>query len=169
MIEIYDGYTPKFEGKKYIHYTACVIGKVTAKNNVSIWANAVLRGDLDEIIIGKYTNIQDGSVVHIDKNMPVIIGDYVTVGHGCNLHGCKIGDNSLIGIGSIVLDGAVIGNNCMIAAGSIIPPRKVVPDNTLFIKGEFKPLRQEQIDGLKDHALHYWETAEKFIKTAKVL
>ncbi len=169
MIEVYDGYIPKFEGKKYIHYSAVVIGKVECKKNVNIWANAVLRADLDKIIIGEYTNIQDGSVVHIDKDMPTIIGDYVTVGHNCNLHGCKIGNNSLIGIGSIVLDGAVVGNNCIIAAGSIVPPRKKIPDNTLFIKGEFKPLTQEQIDGLKTHALHYWDTAEKFIKTATMI
>jgi carbonic anhydrase/acetyltransferase-like protein (isoleucine patch superfamily) len=169
MIEVYDGVVPSFKKEKYVHYTACVIGKVTCGKCVNIWANAVLRGDENNIIIGQYTNIQDGSVVHIDIDKPTIVGDYVTVGHNCNLHGCKIGNNSLIGIGSIVLDGAQIGNNCIIAAGSIVPPRKVVPDNTLFIKGEFKPLSQEQIDGLKKHAIHYWDLAKKHIATATML
>jgi len=169
MIQIYDGYMPKFEKEKYIHYTAVVIGKVYCKSKVSVWPNTVIRGDDNKIFIGECTNIQDGSVLHVTDEGFLTIGDYCTIGHNCNLHTCKIGNNTLIGIGSIVLDGAVIGDNCMIAAGTVVPPNKKIPDNTLYLKGEFKPMSEESIKSLRKQAEEYWENAKRYIKTAEVL
>ncbi len=169
MIEEFNGISPTFKGPKYVHYSAVVIGDVSCKRHVSIWPNAVLRGDENQIFIGECTNIQDGSVLHIDFDKRLVIGDYVTIGHNVNLHACKVGDCSLVGIGSIVLDGAVIGENCLIAAGSVVPPNKVIPDNSLFIKGEIKPRMIDQREELKKHAEHYWELAKKFIRTSNFL
>jgi gamma-carbonic anhydrase len=169
MIQIFDGDIPEFNKEKYVHFTAVVIGRVFCKKCVSIWPNAVVRGDDNRISIGEFSNIQDGSVLHITEEKSLTIGDYVTVGHNCNLHACKIGDYSIIGIGSIVLDGAVIGKNCVIAAGSVVPPNKKIPDNTLFLKGEFKPIDEDKIAEKKHHAEYYWDLAKKYIKTASVL
>ncbi len=169
MIEIFDGYIPEFEGLKYIHYTACVIGAVKCKKNVGIWPNAVVRADVNKIFIGEYTNIQDGSVLHVTDEDRLVIGDYVTVGHNCNLHGCQIGDESLIGIGSIVLDGVRIGNHCLIAAGSVVPPKTIIPDNSIFLKGEIKPAKESHIAHLKEHAEMYWDLAQKFVKTSQFI
>lgn len=169
MIEEFNGIAPTFKGQKYVHYSAVVIGDVSCKRHVSIWPNAVVRGDDNRILIGEYTNIQDGSVLHIDIDKRLIIGDYVTIGHNVSLHACKVGDCSLVGIGSIVLDGAVIGENCLIAAGSVVPPGKVIPDNSLYLKGEIKPRNAEQKEALKKHAEYYWELAKKYIKTSNFL
>lgn len=169
MIEEFYGKAPTFKGEKYVHYSACVIGDISCKKHVSIWPNAVLRGDENQILIGECSNIQDGSVLHIDFDKRLVIGDYVTIGHNVNLHACQIGDYSLIGIGSIVLDGAVIGENCLIAAGSVVPPNKVIPDNSLFLKGEIRPRDPEQREAHKLHAEHYWELAKKYIKTSNFL
>jgi len=169
MIEIFDGHMPNFKKEKYIHYSACVIGMVDCKKRVNIWPNAVIRGDVNKIVIGECTNIQDGSVLHVTDVDRLIIGDYVTVGHNCNLHGCTIGDESLIGIGSIVLDGVKIGKHCVIAAGSVVPPNKVIPDGSIFIKGEIKPVKESLIEGLKEHAEMYWELAQKFIRTSEYI
>ncbi len=169
MIEEFDGMAPDFKGQKYVHYTACVIGDVLCQPHVSIWPNAVVRGDENKIVIGAYTNIQDGSVLHVDTDKRLVIGDYVTIGHNVNLHACLIGDYSLIGIGAIVLDGAIIGNNCLIAAGSLVPPKKVIPDNSLYLKGEIIPRTLEQQEEHKKHAEHYWQLAQKYIKTSSFL
>ncbi len=122
--------------------TAVVTGDVTMKEKSSVWFNAVVRGDRDRIEIGRYSNVQDGSVVHTAVGFPTIIGDHVVVGHNVNLHGCTIKDNSMIGIGAIVLDGSVIGKNCMIAAGTLIPPGKVIPDNSVVMGNPYKIVRQ---------------------------
>ena len=169
MIEEVKGIAPTFKGQKYVHYSAVVIGDVICKKHVSIWPNAVVRGDDNQITIGECTNIQDGSVLHIDHDKRLVIGDYVTVGHNVNLHACQVGDYSLVGIGAIVLDGVVIGENCLIAAGSVVPPGKVIPDNSLFLKGEIKPRSEEQREAHKKHAEYYWDLAKKYIQTSTFL
>lgn len=122
------------EGDYFIAETAVVIGSVVLGHNVSVWFNAVLRGDNEPITIGDSSNIQDLAVLHTDVDgTPVIIGRGVTVGHNAMLHGCTVGDNSLIGINAVVLDGAEIGRNCLIGAGALVPEGKKIPDNSLVM------------------------------------
>jgi len=140
------------------------MGKVTLGDYVSIWPTAVLRGDMDSIKIGNWTNIQDGCVLHVDTGIPLIIGNNVTVGHKAVLHSCKVGDNCLIGIGSIILDCAEIGDNCLIAAGTLVSPGKKIPANSLVMGKPGRIIRtvtQEEIEKQKKSPQIYWELALK--------
>ncbi|HEX6866014.1 MAG TPA: gamma carbonic anhydrase family protein, partial [Caulobacteraceae bacterium] len=121
------------EDAYWIAPTAAVMGNVILKTNASVWWGATIRGDNDPITIGENSNIQDGSVLHTDTGVPLTIGANVTVGHLVMLHGCTIGDNSLIGIGSIILNGAKIGKNCLIGANVLITEGKEIPDNSLVM------------------------------------
>lgn len=137
---------------------AHVIGDVLMGENVGIWYNAVVRGDADTIVIGDNTNIQDNSTVHTDADYPVNIGKGVTIGHNAIIHGCTIGDNTVIGMGSIILSGAVIGSNCMIGAGSLITGKMRIPDNSLAFGNPAKVIRAvsaEEIESNRENALHY--------------
>ena len=127
MIINFENKHPKIDKSAFIAENATIIGDVTIGKNVSIWYNVVLRGDVSPIIIGDNTNIQDGSVIHCDVGMPTIIGNHVTVGHNVTLHACEINDNTLIGIGSIILNGAIVGENSIIGAGAIVTPRTKIP------------------------------------------
>ena len=129
---------PQLAPSVWIAPNATVIGDVHLAANVSIWWNAVLRGDNDPITLGANTNIQDGSVLHTDVGQPLTLGRDITVGHKVMLHGCTIGDGSLIGMGSIVLNGAVIGKQCLIGAGALIPEGKVIPDRSLVVGADRK-------------------------------
>jgi len=143
-----------------------VIGKVTLGNNSSIWFNAVLRGDCDQITIGANSNIQDGSILHTDHGVPLIIGQGVTVGHKVMLHGCEIDDYSLIGINSVVLNGAKIGKYCVIGANSLVTENMQIPDGSLVMGSPAKIVRQvsEQHKAmLKDSAEHYSKNGQRFI------
>ena len=122
--------------------TAVVIGKVRLARNASIWWNTVLRGDNEPITIGENSNVQDGSVLHTDPGYPLVLAANVTVGHMVMLHGCEIGEGSLIGIGAIILNGARIGRNCLIGANSFIPERKTIPDDSLVMGAPGKVVRQ---------------------------
>jgi carbonic anhydrase/acetyltransferase-like protein (isoleucine patch superfamily) len=126
----------------WIAPSASVIGRVILKKNASIWWGCTVRGDNDPIVIGENTNVQDGSVLHTDLGSPLILGANVTVGHLAMLHGCDIGDNSLIGIGAVVLNGAKIGKNCLIGAKALIPEGKVIPDNSLVMGAPGKVVRE---------------------------
>lgn len=117
----------------WIAPSADLIGEVRLSNETSIWWQAVLRADNEPIFVGRRSNIQDGSILHTDPGYPLTIGENVSVGHMCMLHGCKIGDTSLIGIGSIVLNGATIGKNCLIGANTLITEGKEIPDNSLVM------------------------------------
>lgn len=153
------------EGEYWIAPGAVVIGDVILRRNASIWFGAILRGDNDPIVIGENTNIQDGSVLHSDPGQPLIIGRDVTVGHMAMLHSCEVGDNSLIGIGAIVLSRAVIGRNCLIGAGSLIPEGKVIPDNSLVVGAPGKVVRQlapDQIGFLTASAQHYVQNWKRY-------
>jgi len=144
---------------------AAVIGNVELKRNSSVWFNATLRGDNDPIVIGENSNIQDGSVCHTDDGMPLVVGDNVTIGHKVILHSCKVGNNSLIGMGSTILNNAKIGNYCLVGANSLITEGKEFPDNSMIVgsPGKFKRELTEMERKLIDlSALHYVENMKRF-------
>jgi carbonic anhydrase/acetyltransferase-like protein (isoleucine patch superfamily) len=142
-----------------------VVGHVILKKNASVWFGAVLRGDNDPIIVGENSNVQDNSVLHTDLGSPLTIGANVTIGHMVMLHGCQIGDGSLIGIGSIVLNGAKIGRNCIIGASSLITEGKEIPDNSMVMGSPGKVVRtltDEQAAGFAAGAMHYVANWKRF-------
>ena len=167
MILPYKGITPKLGERVFVAQNAVVIGDVEIGDDSSIWFGAVVRGDVNYIRIGKCTSIQDGSVVHVTiKTHPTIIGNYVTVGHNVNLHGCVVKDNCLIGIGAIILDGAVINENSIVAAGTLVPPGKEFPPGVLIMGFPAKVVRElseEEIKNLKEHALRYVKYKEDYL------
>jgi carbonic anhydrase/acetyltransferase-like protein (isoleucine patch superfamily) len=146
MIRPTKSFAPNIDDTCYIADESCVIGDVILKEKANIWPCAVLRGDINTIEIGKFSNVQDGVVIHVTKKLKTIVGDYVSIGHGAKLHGCKIGDRVLIGIGAIVLDGAEIGDGAVVAAGTVVPPGKKVPPNMLAVGNPFKVLREVRED-----------------------
>ncbi|MDP4599404.1 MAG: gamma carbonic anhydrase family protein [Pseudomonadales bacterium] len=154
------------QGEDYfVADNATVIGSVVLENNASIWFNAVLRGDNDVISIGENANIQDGSVLHTDTGFPLRVGKNVTVGHMVMLHGCEIGEGSLIGINSVILNGAKIGKHCLIGANSLIAEGKEIPDGSMVMGSPGKIVRQltpEQIRGLALSAQHYVENFKRY-------
>ena len=153
-------------GEYWIAPNATVIGDVILKPGASVWFGAVVRGDNDPITIGRDTNIQDGSVLHSDPGEPLTIGDGVTVGHMVMLHSCEIGDNSLIGIGAVVLGRAKIGKNCLIGANTLITEGKEIPDNSLVMGQPGKVVRTlepGQIEALKASAAHYVANWKRYV------
>jgi carbonic anhydrase/acetyltransferase-like protein (isoleucine patch superfamily) len=161
------GLTPNLptSGNFWIAPNATVIGNCILHENASVWFNAVLRGDNDPIIIGENSNVQDSAVLHTDHGAPLTIGKNVTIGHLAMLHGCTIGDNSLIGIGSVVLNHAIIGKNCIIGAKALIPEGKVIPDNSLVMGAPGKVVREitaDQAQLLIGSALHYVENWKRY-------
>jgi carbonic anhydrase/acetyltransferase-like protein (isoleucine patch superfamily) len=149
-IYILDGIAPELpeEGAYWIADSAEVIGKVRLEGNASVWFNAVLRGDNELILVGEGSNIQDSCVLHTDMGSPLTIGRNCTIGHQAMLHGCTIGDNSLVGIGASILNHAVIGKNCLIGAHSLIPEGKVIPDNSLVMGSPGKVVRALDAAGI---------------------
>ena len=155
-----DGVAPNLpaDGEYWIAPNATVLGDVTLRRNASIWFGATIRGDNDPIIIGEASNVQDGAVLHTDAGVPLILGAHVTVGHMAMLHGCQVGDNSLIGIGAIILNGAHIGRNCLVGAGALVTEGKVIADNSLVLGAPARVARtlsDEQAAALKASAEHY--------------
>lgn len=151
----------------FVADNATVIGSVTIENNVSIWFNVVVRGDNDPIHIGEGTNVQDGSVLHTDAGIPMHIGKRCTIGHKVMLHGCEIGDDTLIGINAVVLNRAKIGKNCIIGANSLIPEGKEIPDNSLVMGSPgkvVKTLSENHLYAIKMSALHYVENFKRYKK-----
>lgn len=158
---------PQLSSTTWIAPTAAVIGNVIIEDNVSIWFHVVIRGDIEDqpIRIGARSNIQESAILHHDAGHPLKIGRCVTVGHKAMLHGCTIGDNSLIGMNACILNGARIGKNCIIGAHSLIPENKVIPDNSLVMGSPGKIIRQltdEQAIALEESADHYVENARMF-------
>ena len=154
-------------GDNWVAPNAVVIGDVTLEKNTSIWFNATLRGDIENIRIGEGSNVQDGSVLHTDPGYPLKVGKDVTVGHLVMLHGCTIGDNSLIGIGAVILNNAKIGKNCIIGANTLITENKKIPDNSLVVGSPGKIVRQvteEEIKLIKDNAVRYQNNWKKYSK-----
>ena len=149
---------PQVHPTAWVAETAVVVGRVHLAEHASIWYGAVLRGDNDLISVGANSNVQDGSVLHTDHGMPLTIGANVTIGHQVMLHGCSIGDGSLVGIQSILLNGAKIGRNCLVGAGSLVTEGKEFPDGVLIMGRPAKVVRaltSEQIAGLQGSAAHY--------------
>ncbi len=149
----------------YVAESAMVMGSVLLKAGASVWFNAVLRGDREPIIVGENSNVQDCVVLHTDPGYPLVVGNFVTVGHKAMLHGCEIGDNSLIGINAVVLNGAKIGRNCLIGANALITEGKEIPDNSLVMGAPGKVIRElsaEEIAGLTKSAVDYAENAQRF-------
>ncbi|HSW13153.1 MAG TPA: gamma carbonic anhydrase family protein [Solimonas sp.] len=164
MIYTLDERSPQFIGDCWVAPNATVIGQVRLESGASVWYNAVLRGDCDEIVVGENSNVQDGSVLHTDPGVKLIIGRDCTIGHMVMLHGCEIGDNTLIGIGSVILNRVKIGKNCIVGAKSLIPEGKSFPDNCLIMGAPAKVVREvsaQEAQFLKLQAEHYVQNARR--------
>lgn len=160
-----DTLSPRIATTAWVADSAQVMGNVELAEDSSIWFGVVIRGDTETIRIGQGSNIQDGSVLHADIGKPLTVGANVTVGHKVMLHGCTIGDGSLIGIGAIVLNGAKIGKGCIVGAGALVTEGKEFPDGSMIIGSPAKAVREltpEQQAGLQLSALHYIENARRF-------
>ncbi len=142
MLIAYRGIMPKVHESVYIAEGAKLIGDVTLGENSSIWFNAVLRGDLAPIVIGRDCNIQDGTIGHVNADQPLIVEDGVSVGHGAIIHGCRIGSGTLIGMGAIVLNGADIGEYALVGAGAIVTEKKTIPPYTLSLGSPARVVRE---------------------------
>lgn len=167
MMAVYalNGVAPSVAASAWIADSAQVIGNAILEQDVSIWFGAVLRGDTEVMRIGAGSNIQDSCVLHADVGMPLIVGADVTVGHHVTLHGCTIGDGSLVGIGAVVLNGARIGRSCLVGAGALVTEGKQFADGSVILGSPAKVVRQltpEQIEGLRASARQYVENARRF-------
>ena len=160
-----DGVAPEVDPSAWIADSAQVMGRVSLAEDVSVWFGTVIRGDTESISIGRGSNIQDGTVMHADIGMPIVLGEHVTVGHKVMLHGCTIGDETLIGIGAVVLNGAKIGRNCLVGAGALVTEGKEFPDGSMILGSPAKAVRTltpEQMQGLRLSARHYVQNARRF-------
>ena len=167
MIYDFEKSIPEVQPDAWVASNATLIGKVKIEKNSSIWFNAVLRGDIELISIGENSNIQDGSVLHTDPGYNLNVGKGVTVGHMVMLHGCQISDDTLIGIGSIILNNAKIGKNCIIGANSLITENKIIPDNSIVVGSPGRVLRkvtEEEIKAIHENAKHYVDGSKKYKK-----
>ena len=166
MIIDFDNKQLKTDGDDFwIAPNATVIGNVQLLKDASVWFNAVLRGDVELITVGQGSNVQDGAIIHTDPGFPCTIGKNVTVGHLAMLHGCEIGDGSLIGIGSVILNGAKIGKNCIIGAKALITENKVIPDNSLVIGSPGKVIREvtdEEKKAVDENTKHYQDNWKRY-------
>ena len=165
MIWELDGIRPTIDASAWVAPDANVIGRVVLEADASVWFGATLRGDNEEIRLGRGSNIQENSVLHSDPGFPLTIGADCTIGHKAMLHGCTIGDGSLIGMGATVLNGAVIGKGCLIGAGALITEGKQIPDGSLVMGAPGKVVRQldaEALEKLLWSARHYVENAARF-------
>jgi len=149
---------PRLGKGVFIARGAIVIGDVTLGDFSSVWYNAVLRGDINRIVVGHHTNIQDNSVLHLESELPCLVGNYVTVGHAAIVHACTVGDETLVGMGSVILDGAIIGRQCLIGARALVTPRTQIPDGSLVLGAPAKvvrPLTAPERESLKGSAEKY--------------
>ena len=158
---------PQINKDSWVAQNATLIGKVIIKKEANIWFNVVLRGDIEPIIIGERTNVQDGSVFHTDPGCPLTLGKNVTIGHMVMLHGCTIDDETLIGIGSTILNKTKIGKNCIIGANTLITENKVIPNRSLVVGSPGKIIRQvtdEEVENIKENANDYVANFKKYKK-----
>ncbi len=163
-------HSPDIDDSAYVTDSATLIGRVQLKANASVWFGATLRGDNELISIGENSNIQEACVLHTDAGFPLQVGDGVTVGHQAMLHGCSIGDGSLIGIQAVILNGARIGRNCLVGAGALVTEGKEFPDNSLIIGSPAKAVRtlsEEQLAALKQSSQMYVERARNYRQNLK--
>jgi carbonic anhydrase/acetyltransferase-like protein (isoleucine patch superfamily) len=171
MIRSYKGVSPTIPDSCYVDPSAEIIGDVVLGEHASVWMNAVLRGDVNSIRVGSYSNIQDGSVVHgMKEQYRVLIGDYVTVGHSVTLHGCEIGDRCLIGMGSIILNGARIGSDSIIAAGTLIAERTIIQPESVWMgsPGQFRrQIAERDRETILRHARNYLEYKDSYLRETR--
>ncbi len=172
MIYALGNKTPHLLGNNYIAPTATVIGDVVLGKNASVWWGVTIRGDNDTITLGENVNIQDGAVLHTDEGTKLTLADNVSVGHMAMLHGCTVGDGSLIGIKAVVLNGAVIGRDCLIGANALVTEGKVIPDRSLVMGSPakvVKSLSDEQVLMIRGIAQHYVENAARYRASLKIV
>jgi len=170
MIKSFKDKSPVINKSCFIAETANIIGDVTIGANSNIWYNVVIRADVDYVKIGENTNIQDNSVIHNSTGVPTIIGDNVTVGHNAIVHACTVGNNTLIGMGAIVLDGAEVGDYTIIGAGSLIAPGKKIPSGVLAVGSPAKVIREltdAEKEGLRDSASNYVKISKDHMISAE--
>ena len=161
---------PRIAPTAYVHESATVVGNVVLEDGVSVWPQAVIRGDMATITIGARSNVQDGAVLHADDGVPLVIGDDVTIGHQVMLHGCTIGNGSLIGISAVLLNNAKIGRNCLVGAGALVTEGKSFPDNALILGSPARVIRQmtdADIALVRQGATHYVEQAQRYRTTLR--
>lgn len=157
---------PSVHESVFVAPTASVIGSVVLSENVSVWFGATIRGDNDTITVGKNSNVQEGAVLHTDTGLTLTVGENVTIGHQAMLHGCTIGEGSLIGIQAVVLNGAVIGKSCLVGAGAVITEKKVFPDRSLIVGAPARVVRvlsDEEVEKLMKSASGYAEKRARFL------
>ena len=169
----YKGISPSFGSRNFIDDSSILIGDITIGDDVGIWPLVAARGDVNHIVIGARTNIQDGSVLHVTRKSqhnpdgnPLIIGEDVTVGHLCMLHGCTLGNRILVGMGSIIMDGAIVEDDVFIGAGTVVPPNKVLKSGYLYVGNPMKqarPLKDSESAFLKQSALNYVELKDDYL------
>jgi len=162
--------SPDIAADAFVAPSATVIGKVTLKSRASVWFGAVLRGDNEPITIGESSNVQEGAVLHTDPGVPLTLGDRVTIGHQAMLHGCTIGEGSLIGIQAVILNGAVIGRHCLVGAGAVVTERKTFPDRSLILGSPAKVVREltdEDVARLEASAVSYADRQAQYARELK--
>jgi len=169
----YRGITPILGNAVYVDESAVLVGDITLGNDASIWPLVAARGDVNKITIGARTNIQDGSVLHVTRKSagnpngnPLVIGDDVTLGHKCMLHGCTLGDRILVGMGTIIMDGAIVENDVFIGAGSLVPPNKTLKSGYLYVGNPVKQareLKESEANFLKQSAINYVELKAEYL------
>ena len=170
MIYSLEDKKPSIEGTCFIADSATLIGSVVLGDYVNVWFNAVLRADTDLLTVGENSNIQDGSVLHMDKGFPLTIGKNVTIGHKVMLHGCTIGDSSLVGMNAVVLNGAKIGKNCLIGANALVPEGREIPDSSVVLGSPGKIVREvtsSEIESFQSSAKAYVQKGRLFKKNLK--
>jgi len=169
MIQGLDGDIPSIGSGCFVHEAAVVIGRVDLGERSSVWPCAVIRGDIERVVVGTGTNVQDGAVLHADPGMPCVVGDHVTIGHQATVHGCTVGDESLIGIGATVLNGAVIGSQSIVGAHALVPEGMRVPDGVLVVGVPAKVRREltpDERSGLRAQAERYVANAARHARGA---
>jgi len=170
----YKGISPKLGQNVFVEDTAILYGDIHIGDDSSIWCLVAARGDVNRMRIGKRTNVQDGTVLHVTRKTkqnpeghPLSIGDDVTIGHKAMLHGCTVGDRVLIGMGAIIMDGAVVGNDCIVGAGTLVPPNKELEDGFLYVGNPMKkarPLKEEELAFLKVSAENYVLLKDEYLE-----
>ena len=168
MIESFHGINPVIASNAYIAINASIIGDVKIESDVSVWYNSVIRGDFNTINIGTGSNIQDNSVLHVDVDEPLNIRKKITIGHNCIIHGCKIDNYCLIGMGSIIMNRVEIGSNCIIGAGTLITQNTIIPNNSVVVGRPGKIIRQtnkSDLDYIHKNAQEYIDLKNKYLKS----